>query len=367
MLLGRALWRRHRNRLYQRDIALRNFFIVGADEIGQDVRSYLTSLHLSGYRIQGFVSMCEPSDNMLAINEDEKVGDIHSLMDIARNRFADEIIFSRRPATPGILSSVLRQAQMLGISIRLIPSLTKTLVDRTDVEYIGGLATIAVYQAKERAVSLSAKRAIDVVLASVASVALLPLCILIAVLIKLQSPGPVFYLSKRVGHKGRAFTCFKFRTMIDNADAMREKLEHLNERDKVTFKISNDPRVTTLGAFLRKYSLDELPQLWNVIVGDMSLVGPRPPLASEVAQYDTDHLHRLNAVPGITGLWQVEARQDPRFEKFVALDSNYINHWSLLLDLNILLRTISVVFREQATLYLPPASTLPPIASSIPA
>jgi lipopolysaccharide/colanic/teichoic acid biosynthesis glycosyltransferase len=119
----------------------------------------------------------------------------------------------------------------------------------------------------------------------------------------------------------------------------------MNEREGVAFKISRDPRVTTIGALLRKYSLDELPQLWNVIRGDMSLVGPRPPLDSEVAQYDTEHLRRLDAVPGITGLWQVEARQDPSFDRFVALDSNYINNWSLQLDLRILLRTITAVVR----------------------
>jgi exopolysaccharide biosynthesis polyprenyl glycosylphosphotransferase len=345
MFLGRVLWRRRRANLYRHDIALRNFLIVGADQIGQDVRSYLTSLRHSGYRFQGFVSTSEPSDDPRTVNEDEIVGEINNVIEIARSRFIDEIIFSRRPATPGVLSRILHQAQALGISIRLIPSLTETLVDRTDIEYVAGLATVAVYLARERSLPLFAKRSIDVALASITSVAFLPLCVLIAALIKLQSRGPVFYLSERVGHKGRVFTCFKFRTMIDNADAMREELEHLNERDRVTFKISNDPRVTPLGAFLRKYSLDELPQLWNVIRGDMSLVGPRPPLASEVAQYDTDHLHRLDAVPGITGLWQVEARQDPRFEKFVALDSSYINQWSIGLDLSILLRTISVVIR----------------------
>ncbi len=289
--------------------------------------------------------MCEPTDNPLRVNSDEIVGEIHNLFEIARSKFVDEIIFSRRPATPGTLSRILRQAQSLGISIRLIPNLTETLVDRTDVEYLGELPTIAVYQARQRPVSLFAKRAIDVAFAVLASVALLPLFVVIAILIKLQSPGPVFYLSKRVGHKGRAFKCIKFRTMVENAAAMQSELAHLNERDRVVFKISRDPRVTAFGAFLRKYSLDELPQLWNVILGDMSLVGPRPPLHSEVEQYDSEHLRRLDAVPGITGLWQVEARQDPSFEKFVAFDSSYINHWSLGLDLRIMLRTITAVIR----------------------
>ena len=133
--------------------------------------------------------------------------------------------------------------------------------------------------------------------------------------------------------------------MTNNAERMQSQLAHLNERDGVLFKISKDPRITTVGAFLRKYSLDELPQLWNVIRGDMSLVGPRPSLGSEVNQYEADQLYRLNAVPGITGLWQVEARQDPSFETYIALDRKYVNHWSLRLDLRILLRTVAAVFR----------------------
>ena len=345
MFLARALWRLRRDRLYQRGIALRNVLIVGADEIGQNVRSYLTSLRYSGYRFQGFVSICEPTDDPLSVNDDEVIGEIHNVIEIARSRFVDEIIFSRRPATPGVLSRGLHQAQTMGISIRLIPSPTETLVDRTDVEYVGDLATIAVYQVRQRPVSLFIKRAIDLVFETFASIALLPVFAAIAILIKLQSHGPVFYLSKRVGHKGRVFSCIKFRTMVDNAAALQAQLAYMNEREGVAFKISRDPRVTTIGALLRKYSLDELPQLWNVIRGDMSLVGPRPPLDSEVAQYDTEHLRRLDAVPGITGLWQVEARQDPSFDRFVALDSNYINNWSLQLDLRILLRTITAVVR----------------------
>lgn len=133
--------------------------------------------------------------------------------------------------------------------------------------------------------------------------------------------------------------------MTNNAERMQSQLAHLNERDGVLFKISKDPRITTVGAFLRKYSLDELPQLWNVIRGDMSLVGPRPPISSEVAQYEMGHLRRLDAVPGITGLWQVEARQDPSFDSYVSLDRTYVNHWSLLLDMRILFRTVRAVIR----------------------
>jgi exopolysaccharide biosynthesis polyprenyl glycosylphosphotransferase len=345
MYLSRALWRSHRDRLFREEIALRNFLIVGTGEISRDVCSYLTSLRHSGYRFKGFISMCESNDDRLAVSEDEIIGDIHNVIEIARSQFIDEIIFARRPSTPGVLSHVIRQARAMGVSVRLIPSLTETLVDRTDVQYIGDLPTIDVFQAKRRPLALLVKRAIDVGIASTAFIALLPLLAAIAIAIKLQSSGPLLYRSRRVGHKGRVFTCYKFRTMIDRADAMQEQLTHMNERKEVLFKISNDPRVTTLGAVLRKYSLDELPQLWNVIRGDMSLVGPRPSLGSEVAQYETEHLRRLDAVPGITGLWQVEGRQDPSFEKYISLDSDYVNRWSLRLDLRILFRTIAAVLR----------------------
>jgi lipopolysaccharide/colanic/teichoic acid biosynthesis glycosyltransferase len=153
----------------------------------------------------------------------------------------------------------------------------------------------------------------------------------------------VLYLSKRVGYKGNVFTCFKFRTMVADAEALKERVAHLNEREHILFKIAKDPRLTALGTVLRKYSLDELPQLWNVLRGDMSLVGPRPSIGSEVDQYQTADLRRLDVIPGITGLWQVEARQDPSFESYIKLDSKYVNDWSIWLDFKILLRTISAI------------------------
>jgi exopolysaccharide biosynthesis polyprenyl glycosylphosphotransferase len=349
MFCARQIWRAHRDHLFKTSIAQRNFLIVGADEVGRDAQIYLSSLRHAGYRFKGYVPLDEPSDNLRAVSHDEIAGRIQDIVQLAQSKFVDEIIFSRRPATPGVLSSILRHLQPLGISIRLIPSPTETLIDRTDVEYIGNLPTIAVFVAQQRPFSLMAKRAIDLFVAGAASLVLLPAFAAIAVAIKLQSPGPVLYRSKRVGHKGRVFTCFKFRTMVNNADIMQKLLEHRNERIGAFFKITNDPRVTTIGKFLRKYSLDELPQLWNVLLGDMSLVGPRPPLDSETTQYSLQHMRRLDAVPGITGLWQVKARQDPSFEQTVALDVNYINNWSLLLDFSILLQTVKVVVRGTGT------------------
>jgi lipopolysaccharide/colanic/teichoic acid biosynthesis glycosyltransferase len=189
----------------------------------------------------------------------------------------------------------------------------------------------------------------DVTLAFVALTVVSPLMLLIAIAVKVEAmqtrvKGPILYKAARIGRKGRTFNCYKFRTMVPNADKMKADLAHMNEREGVLFKIVNDPRITKVGRILRKYSLDELPQFYNVLRGDMSLVGPRPPIASEVEQYDLAHLRRLDVLPGITGLWQVEARQDPSFDSYISLDTAYVENWSFWLDLKILARTVGVVF-----------------------
>jgi lipopolysaccharide/colanic/teichoic acid biosynthesis glycosyltransferase len=172
---------------------------------------------------------------------------------------------------------------------------------------------------------------------------LAPVMLGIAISIMLDSKGSIFYKAQRIGRKGRTFACYKFRTMVPDAERRKAALEHMNERRGILFKIAKDPRITKVGAILRKYSLDELPQFYNVLKGDMSLVGPRPPMAAEVKQYDLAHLRRLDVLPGITGLWQVEARQDPSFDSYISLDTAYVENWNLMMDLRILARTVGVV------------------------
>jgi lipopolysaccharide/colanic/teichoic acid biosynthesis glycosyltransferase len=161
-----------------------------------------------------------------------------------------------------------------------------------------------------------------------------------AVLIAVRDGGPIVYGQTRVGLHGRPFTIYKFRTMVPDADARLDEVQHLNERSGALFKAAADPRVTATGRWLRRTSIDELPQLWNVLVGDMSLVGPRPPLPAEVAEYDVWHRRRLSMKPGMTGLWQVEARNDPEFERLVEHDLSYIDGWTIWLDFKILARTL---------------------------
>ena len=188
-----------------------------------------------------------------------------------------------------------------------------------------------------------AKRVLDLAISSACLLLLWPLMLLIALAIKLESRGPAVYASLRVGKKGVPFICYKFRTMVLDANILKKSLHHLNERRGPFFKIANDPRVTPLGRFLRKYSLDELPQFWNVLKGDMSLVGPRPHPVEDVRHYRSRHKQRLEVIPGMTGLWQVTARENPSFETCMFLDVSYIRNWSLLLDFKILLQTIPAV------------------------
>ena len=187
------------------------------------------------------------------------------------------------------------------------------------------------------------KRIMDVVLSTIVLVLLCPLMLVIAIAIKLESPGRAIYRSRRVGKCGRKFDCYKFRTMVAGSDRLKENLRRLNQRRGPFFKIADDPRLTRLGGFLRKYSLDELPQLWNVLRGDMSLVGPRPHPVEDCAQYSSEHCRRLGVKPGVTGLWQVLARANPSFETCMMLDLAYIEKWSLLLDCRILVKTIPAV------------------------
>lgn len=192
-----------------------------------------------------------------------------------------------------------------------------------------------------------AKRAFDLVLGGVMLVLALPLCAAVALAIKLVSPGPAVFAQKRVGKTGHPFTLYKFRTMVDGAHLLHKDVAHLNACDGPALKIPNDPRLHALGAFLRRSSLDELPQLWNVLRGDMSLVGPRPALPEEVNHYLPHYFQRLSVAPGMTGLWQVSGRTSVAFRRWMAMDVWYARHWSPLIDLCILGRTVPAVLRRE--------------------
>jgi exopolysaccharide biosynthesis polyprenyl glycosylphosphotransferase len=291
-----------------------------------------------GYRFIGYL---EADEDESASYLPDVLGTSEQLVDIARANFVDHVIVCA--PNRETVKDILYLGREHDLHISVLPDLYDGLAVGAPVHQIGMFPLIAIHQKHTPTVSLLVKRVLDVVLSATGLIVLAPVLIAIAIAIKMTSPGPVFYTSNRVGKKGNIFGCHKFRTMVTGADALKETLHHLNERDGVLFKITNDPRITRVGRFLRKYSLDEIPQLWNVFKGNMSLVGPRPPIASEVQQYELEHLRRLDVTPGITGLWQVEARNNPSFESYIALDLEYVERWSLLTDLKILFKTAQVV------------------------
>jgi exopolysaccharide biosynthesis polyprenyl glycosylphosphotransferase len=317
-------------------VTCHNVLIVGTGRLARAVRNHLTSRRELGRVVIGLLRTDrEPGS-------DGVIGAIPELRAICRKHFVDEILVCTQDRA--VVQQVVNEARHCGVGVRQVPDFLYGHEGRTTFDYLGDLPTVPVIHKRVRAAELKLKRLLDFTIALAGLIGASPALLLIALIVKLDSRGPIFYRSERVGKKGRIFTCYKFRTMVGNADKLKRDLQHLNERDGILFKIKDDPRVTRSGRILRKYSLDELAQLWNVLKGDMSLVGPRPPLASEVQQYESDYLRRLEVAPGITGLWQVEARMSPSFHHYIRLDLQYVENWSFLLDLQILGKTIGVVF-----------------------
>ena len=211
------------------------------------------------------------------------------------------------------------------------------------VEHLGQIPLLSFASSPQSDFALAFKRLVDVVVAAAALIVLAPFFVFLAAIIKLTSPGPIFYRQTRCGLSGRRFRLLKFRSMVANADQLLPDLEKFNELDGPAFKMRNDPRCTTIGRWMRVLSLDELPQLWNVLLGHMSLVGPRPPLPEEVDQYQPWQRRRLRMRPGMTCLWALEGRSQLRFDNWVRLDLLYIDNWSVWLDFKILLKTIPAV------------------------
>ena len=335
-----ALLRRWQRRKGNRQPLL-NVLIVGAGPTGRAIARYLRQNPELGRIVRGFVDdVTTPAFGVL--------GSTSVLTHIARAEFVDEVIIATATDAPGI-QRIAQEARAHHLDVRIVSNLAIQSSEQPWIENWGGFPVITLHRENVPSVSLSVKRGIDLLFASGLLILLSPLLLTLALLIRLDSKGPALYAAERVGRKGRRFRCYKFRTMVRNADGARENLRAQNEREGPCFKLCNDPRITAIGRFLRRYSLDELPQLWNVVRGEMSLVGPRPHPVDDCARYNLTHLRRLDATPGMTGLWQVSARQAASFETNLQLDLEYIEHWNLRLDFKILLKTLAVVVRGTGT------------------
>lgn len=231
----------------------------------------------------------------------------------------------------------------LGVTARVVLNFFPHSIARIELHEFDGYPLLTFSTTPTNELLMYIRRILDIVLTLLLSVIWVPITAVIAGLIKLTSPGPVFFKQERCGLNGRLFVMYKLRSMVDNAEQLRFELEALNEMDGPVFKSSRDPRVTTIGRIIRRFSIDEFPQFYNVLRGDMSLVGPRPPLPQEVSRYERWQKRRLSMKPGITCLWQISGRNEVSFEDWMKLDLSYIDNWSLLLDLKILLKTVPVV------------------------
>jgi exopolysaccharide biosynthesis polyprenyl glycosylphosphotransferase len=343
LCVARTTWRHLLQLRHQRGAATKNVLILGQNHLGNILRKQITQQSHLGRRFKGFIATADAAADHEAGSF--LIGDLGQWHEIARQHFIDEIIIADQCKTSTIIE-LIETARELGVEVLAVLGYHGAEMPADlPIDYLGDFPVVPLHRRNDKAVARLLKRLWDLTAASAGLVLVSPAMLVIAVLIKIDSPGPVLYISERIGRRGRPFSCLKFRTMVINADRLKHSLEAHNEREGPLFKMRNDPRITRIGRFLRKFSLDELPQLLNVIYGEMSLVGPRPPIANEVKLYGLQQLRRLEVLPGLTGLWQVRARQDPSFDRYVALDLTYVENWTFWLDLKILARTAQVVFR----------------------
>lgn len=327
----------------QKGINRRKVLIVGDGEGSKRLVDYIQKYSDWGLDIVGFLDA-----NGHEVGSDyygsKVLGRLENLPEVLHTYFIEEVIFALPISKLEKAKDLLQLCETEGMQTRIISDFYGGLAVQTEVETVHGLPIITYSTTPINEWDLLFKRVIDIILSGVGLFLLSPIFLIISIAIKLTSPGPIFYRWHVVGLNKKKFISYKFRTMVINADELKEKLMANNEMNGIVFKMKNDPRITKVGRILRKFSLDELPQLFSVFKGDMSLVGPRPPLVTEIPDFKNWHRRKLSVKPGITCLWQCSGRNHiTDFDDWVKMDLEYIDQWSLWLDLKILLRTIPAV------------------------
>jgi exopolysaccharide biosynthesis polyprenyl glycosylphosphotransferase len=325
----------------RRGFNYRSILIVGVNEGSMRIADAVAENRDYGFKVAGFVN---GFDQEFAQVDSYKVfGSILDLPAILDQNIVDEIVFALPVDQIARCERLIRSCAELGLKIHIRADFVHSLLSRTYLGTVSGIPILTLASTPHSGVDTILKRLIDLSIAGAGLILAAPGVALIAILIKIDSKGPVLFRQVRVGLNGRRFVLLKFRSMVHDAERQRRALEGLNEMRGPVFKIRRDPRVTRVGRFLRRTSLDELPQLWNVLRGDMSLVGPRPPLPSEVKLYERWQRRRLSVKPGVTCLWQINGRNNVDFDEWMKLDMQYIDNWSLGLDFKILAKTIPAV------------------------
>jgi exopolysaccharide biosynthesis polyprenyl glycosylphosphotransferase len=343
---------------------LKRVLILGTGLEASILKKELDKHRELGYDVVGFVAMPRKPGSIEVGKKEEKqqispafkssnthppalpiLGTLEDLPHLITDQKINEVIVTELDPLQDEIFNLIAKNGTETLHVRVVTDVSEILTPRATIEELAGIPTITFEADPLHGINLFLKRALDLTLSLIGIIFLFPLFLGIAILIKWESPGPVLFRQERVGRNRRRFLIYKFRSMYQQAEEQREFLGHLNEAEEPLFKIRDDPRLTRVGKILRRFSLDELPQLINVIKGEMSLVGPRPPLPDEVARYQEWQYRRLWVKPGITGLWQVSGRSELSFNEMIKLDLYYIRNWSLSNDLKIILRTIPVALR----------------------
>jgi exopolysaccharide biosynthesis polyprenyl glycosylphosphotransferase len=374
VLLGtsRVLYQLAFEHLRHYGVGVKRVVLVGAGDVGRMVIRTMTARPDFGYQLVGFLDD-NPVKGHTNIGPYRALGAVENLAQVLASEQVDSVIICLPWQSHRMIQRLLRTCEQRAVRAQVVPDLFQLTKNQVYVEDLNGIPLIGTRGVSIQGWNLWIKRASDLLLGGIAGLISLPVCLLIALAIKLDSPGPVLFVQTRIGRNGVPFACFKFRSMIDGADTLRrdwlrqnasqeasqvegqavgqptnsESVNPVNDSSGPLFKMHNDPRRTRVGRFIRRYSLDELPQILNVLRGEMSLVGPRPNLPDEVAQYQEWHTKRLTVSPGITGLWQVSGRSDLTFDEMVLLDIYYVENWNLAMDLGILLRSLPAVIQAR--------------------
>ena len=316
-----------------RGLGVRHLLVLGTGPEARQIAERLERHPALAHRVVGYLG--RPSEAVPYV-----LGPLDDIETMLHARIVDEVIAAFADDEVSYLEPVASLCQQTGRRLRVVLRPGLAPISGGRVETVSGQEILTVSNGPDRLLGLATKRILDVALAAILLAVLAPILLVVSVAIWLDDRGPVLFRQTRVGLHGRPFTMVKFRTMVPDAELRLAELALLNEITGHAFKVASDPRITRVGRVLRRASLDELPQFWNVLRGHMSIVGPRPPLPDEVAGYDLWHRRRLSMKPGITGLWQVSARLEEEFDRWVELDLSYIDRWSLWLDLKIMVRTV---------------------------
>jgi exopolysaccharide biosynthesis polyprenyl glycosylphosphotransferase len=348
VFLGRAVYRSVQAYCHRRGWGVRRLLVVGGTDVGKMIMQSVMSRPDLGYQLIGFADH-RVTPQIRDFGRFRAVGLLSDVPSLIASGAVDDIVIALPAASHEEVWPLLTLCEQHGVGLKLVPDLFEMSLSRVEVDDIAGIPLLDVQERPLRRMARMSKRLIDVVLGTVLLVCAAPVLFVLGILIRAESEGPAMLRQTRVGLGGKTFTCYKLRTMWIDAENYEASLEEMNESDGLLFKIRSDPRCTPLGRRIRRLSMDELPQLWNVVRGDMSLVGPRPALPQQAAQYDGMQGRRLELKPGMTGIWQVSGRSDLAFDEMVLMDIYYVDNWSLSLDARILVRTlISVAGRHGA-------------------